>query len=165
MNVSFPNTQYQVQFPSQGIRSQVKTDFQDLSSALQTGDLKSAQNSFADLQKLLQSSGSIGAASTANSTQSASPATNPILSDFQALGQALSSGDLTGAQKDFSQLETDATQQANSPAATGQVAGHRHHHHHAPPVEPPNPLATTSQTSGNPASIAPQTSQNITLAA
>ena len=103
----------QTQTSYQGIRPQVTKDVQDLTSALQSGDLQTAQTSYADLQKLLQSRGAI----------SASTSTNPVLTDFQALGKDLASGDLSSAQEDLTQLQTGATQQAGGP-------NHRHHHHH-----------------------------------
>lgn len=112
-----------------------------MTSALQSGDLQSAQNSFADLQKLLQSSGAIGAASSAG--------TNPVLSDFQALGQDLTSGNLTGAQKDFVQLNLGRMrlnksrlrpQQGKSLGITIIITTvPRHRHRQWQPTRPPTP--------------------------
>src|SRR5450432_3014112 len=82
---------------ARGTRSQIRQDVQALSTALQSGDLQTAQNSYGDLQKILQGSGSIsqGAASAQNSspassaptTASASTTASPLdalKSDFQA---------------------------------------------------------------------------------
>jgi hypothetical protein len=168
MSITFPNTQYQTQvsYPaglqgpggsqsSGGIRSQIKQDVQSLASELQSGDLTGAQNSFADIQKILQSSGAISAANNTASTAAAAASTttgtgsNPIVNDFEALGQALSSGDLAGAQKDFTQLQTDVTaaQTAEQQSGTGQVGGHHHRHHGGPPPPPDNTDGTDSTSS------------------
>ena len=168
MSISFPTNQAQVQQSSnQGIRSQVRKDVEDLSTALQSGDLKTAQGSFADLQKLLQSSGAIGAASASASGSPLASSANPILSDFQTLGQDLTSGNLAGAQKDFAQLQTDATAAAAQPGS-GQVAGHRHHRHHhqeAPPAAD-STTANSSTPSSAPASTgAQQPPQSVNLVA
>jgi hypothetical protein len=93
---------------------QTRADFQAIGSALQSGDLASAQQAFAQLQKdnprLAQ------ALSSASSTSD-----NPRLADLKSLAGALTSGDVASAQQAFAKLQQD-----------GQaVAGHHHHHHHA----------------------------------
>src|SRR5882724_11206793 len=136
----YPQPQATSAFSSgQGARSRIRQDVQVLSTALQTGDLQSAQKSYSDLQKLLQSTGAISQASTSPATP-ASPARNPadalttIKNDFQALGQALSSGDLAGAQKDYAQLATDSQQIVAQQGSTARAGGHHHHHGSKPPV-------------------------------
>ena len=113
--------------PVRGIRSQIRQDVQALSTALESGDLSTAQKSFGDLQKLLQSNGAISQASTPGTAPSGP--LDAIKSDFQALGQALQSGDLAGAQKDYAQLATDSQQilAQQGGGATGRAGG-RHHH-------------------------------------
>jgi hypothetical protein len=81
---------------------QRRTEFQDLSKALQSGDLSGAQSAFQSL--------------TANSP--AAGGNSKIADAFKAVGQALQSGDVAGAQKAFASLQS-----------TLQGA-HGHHHHH-----------------------------------
>jgi hypothetical protein len=76
---------------------QIRQDFNQLSTALQSGDLSGAQSAYASIQQLLQGG--------ANST-TANPS-NTIQNDFSALGQALQTGDLSQAQSAFSQLQQD----------------------------------------------------------
>jgi hypothetical protein len=114
---------------------QVRQDYTQLASALASGDLTGAQSAFADLQQALQAqTGSNNSTpATAPTTDSTSSA-DPILNAFNALGQALSSGDLTQAQAAFAQLQSDI-QAAESPAQgfsqglKALVQGHHHHHH------------------------------------
>src|SRR5580658_8021721 len=82
---------------------EIKQDFQQLASALQSGNLSGAQSAYSNIQQLLQ--GSPGSSSTSNS--STSTGSNTLQNDFAALGQALQSGDLTTAQSAFAQLQTD----------------------------------------------------------
>ena len=112
------------QTDSSSVMNQWKQEFKLLASALQSGDLAGAQKAFKALQQLLQSNQSGGQSSN---EQPATSASNPIQNDFAALGQALSSGNLSAAQSDFSQLQTDM-QAAGASGA--QSAHHRHHHHH-----------------------------------
>jgi hypothetical protein len=85
---------------------QVKSDFQALSTALQSGDLSGAQQAYASLQKdapaLFQSASSQGTNSS-----------NPLEAALGSIGSALQSGSLASAQQAFSSLQ-------NTP--------HRHHH-------------------------------------
>ena len=85
------------------------TDFQTLGQALQSGDLSGAQKAFAQLQQDMQ-------AVQGNhhrrrhhkvSANEQGSGQNTLATDFQALGQALQSGDLSGAQKAFAQLQQD----------------------------------------------------------
>jgi outer membrane protein assembly factor BamD (BamD/ComL family) len=109
----------------------VQQDYTQLASALQSGNLTDAQSAFSALQQELQTqTGSTATSATTNSTTG----TDPITNDFNALGQALSSGNLTQAQSAFSQLQNDVqTAQAGgsqSQATGAAVQGHHHHHHH-----------------------------------
>ncbi len=70
---------------------EIRQDFQQLASALQSGDLSGAQTAYSSIQQLLQ----------ANTNSSSSSSPNTLQSDFAALGQALSSGSLTQAQSAF----------------------------------------------------------------
>src|SRR5664280_393361 len=71
-------------------------DFKALQSALQSGDLTSAQQAFASLQK--DRPNSTQAAAT---TSNASGQNSPLANDFQALQTALQTGDISSAQSAF----------------------------------------------------------------
>ena len=118
------------------IIQQVQQDFGQLNSALQSGDLAGAQSAYANLQQALQTQET--SASTANSPSATSSGTDTISNDFTALGQALSSGNLSQAQTAFTQLRSDiqtAQQSAGTPESLTEglkalVQGSHHHHHH-----------------------------------
>ena len=105
---------------------QRRQDFQALQQALANGDLSGAQSAFSALQQLFQGAGgaagaaasgtagsgtntasSVLAASAASGSSTGSATASPLSSDWAALGQALSSGNLQGAQSAFAQLQTD----------------------------------------------------------
>jgi hypothetical protein len=104
----------------QATMQQRKQDFSQLGSALQSGDLDTAQKAFADLQSL---SGS----QTQNGTTQASNANSgsTVANDFAALGQALKSGNLSDAQSAFAKIQTDMK---------AQKGGHHHHRAAAAPA-------------------------------
>lgn len=99
---------------------QRRQDFKSLASALQSGDLNSAQAAFAAWQKDLP-----GNTSTSNSSDPTSPfgQNSQANADFKSLSDALKSGDVTGAQKAFTTLKTDLR---------GASQAHRAHHHRKP---------------------------------
>jgi outer membrane protein assembly factor BamD (BamD/ComL family) len=76
---------------------EIRQDFQQLASALQSGDLTDAQSAYSNIQQVLQG----------NSGSSNSGGSSTLQNDFAALGQALQSGDLSTAQSAFSQLQSD----------------------------------------------------------
>ena len=123
---------------SSGVMGLVK----NLADALQSGDLKSAQDAYTQIQSLLTSSQSASSSSSSSSSTSSSSTTTPsttalqttgttaqstqdalFSSDFAALGKALQAGDLSGAQNAFSKLGQDMQ-------STGKTHHHHHHHHH-----------------------------------
>ena len=114
------------------LAQQIQQDFKQLAGSLQSGDLAGAQKAYAALQKLLPSQSKNSTSSTQSSSQSSSSSTNPIVNDFNALGKALQSGDLTAAQSAFSTLQSDLKSQSQS-STTGALmqAMRPHHHHHA----------------------------------
>lgn len=131
--------------------------FQSLSAALSSGNLADAQKAFATVQSDLaaqKASNSTSTTATAASATAAASATsasattsnNPLQQDFQALGSALSSGNLTDAQKAFAALQTDRSSQ-EAPAGGAKGAGHHHHHH-----EEATATTSTSATSTDAAS-------------
>jgi hypothetical protein len=116
--------------PTQNPVQQVQQDYLQLSSALQSGNLTGAQTAFAALEQALQTQSGTSAAATTTSGNS----NDPIANDLSALGQALSSGNLTQAQSAFTQLNSDiqtAEQSGqNQDSPQGFKADERHHHHH-----------------------------------
>jgi len=126
------------------VKNQWKQDFKQLASALQSGNLSGAQKAYSALQQLQQSNQSGGQSSNG---QAASSSNNPIQNDFAALGQALSSGDLSGAQTAFSQLQTDMQAAGpNGSSGTVQSAHHGHHHHGHASSTSDSDSTTASQT-------------------
>jgi hypothetical protein len=80
-------------------------------------DIQGISSSQAPSQSSATTSTSI---SNTSSTASTPAPAGPLSTDFQTLGQALQSGDLTGAQNALAQMEQDAQ----------QIGGMHHHHHH-----------------------------------
>jgi len=93
---------------------QMKQEFQQLGSDLQSGNLSAAQSDFAALQKLQPQS----------SASSSSQTGSTITQDFNQLAADLKAGNTTAAQQDYSKIQQDFQSQAS------QTQGHHHHHHH-----------------------------------
>ena len=74
--------------------SHANQDFRQLSEALNSGDVEGAQSTFNDLKKVLQSAGSIGAASS-------------VKDSLDSLGKDLGSGSVSLAQQDLRRLQTN----------------------------------------------------------
>jgi hypothetical protein len=89
----------------------IKQDFQKLGSALKSGDLKGAQEAYAQLKNDLPAS---------KDSSGTSPSSQPR-TDLDAIGSALQSNDLPGAQKAFATFQQDVK-------ATRGAHGHHHHH-------------------------------------
>lgn len=85
----------------------VKQDFNTLKTSLQNGDISSAQSAYADLQELI-----LKATQTPpfQKAQASEKTTGLLASDFSALGQALSTGDITASQNAAKTLQQDANQ-------------------------------------------------------
>ena len=94
---------------------QQRTYFDQLKQSLGNGDLSGAQQAFSQLQQSLPNPPTGGSQGT-NGNQSPG---SQIQQDFAAVGQALQSGDVSGAQAAFAKFEQDV-----------QSAHHGHHHHH-----------------------------------
>jgi hypothetical protein len=142
--------------------SQRRQDFTQLSTALQSGNLQGAQQAFSNLEQLQggpSSSSSGGSTSPATSGSgtagSGTAGTNAVANDFAALGQALSSGDLSQAQSAFTQLQTDmqSAKQSGSSGGQTQVEGHRHHHHGGGGESAQPSSSSTSSGSTSPGSV------------
>ncbi|HYA14298.1 MAG TPA: hypothetical protein VEF33_08160 [Syntrophales bacterium] len=82
---------------------QIKDNFQQLDQALQAGNLNGAQQAFAALQQLMPD------LSLDNKIQNGQTSIGHGLfkTDFNAIGLALKSGDLTGAKAAFAKLQQD----------------------------------------------------------
>ncbi len=136
---------------------QRQQDFQNLASALQSGDLTGAQNAFAALQKLQQGR------QTQSGPQGDS-STNPIRTDITALGKALQSGNISDAQTAFATLQKDF--QSLQQGQGGQpVGGHHHHHHHHGGSTQEVTASTVSASTGSGPSVSPSTGSNINVSA
>ncbi len=95
--------------------------FKKLGNALNSGNLPAAQSTFKQLQKAVEGSGHYHYSSRAGRTQSVPHGTNTpqLSSEFQALNNALQSGNLVGAQSAFSNLvQTVQIASQSSPAGT-----------------------------------------------
>jgi hypothetical protein len=98
---------------------QIARDFHALGSALQSGNLSTAQNALSLFQQDLQSNTQTAAGAPFGQNTQAN-------SDYKNLTSALQSGNLTTAQKAFASLQSDL-----KPAAPAQSAYAGHHHHHS----------------------------------
>ena len=130
----------------------MRQTFQQLASSLQSGDLAGAQKAFAALEQLLQSNQSASQSSTG---PSASAQKSPVQTDLAALGQALSAGDLSTAQSEFSKLQKDLQPASQNGQSVGSTKRH-HGHHHRPEASDSDSGATTT------ASTTTGSSQNST---
>jgi hypothetical protein len=157
MSISPVSLSYSMLQSSSG--SSRRQDFTQLGNALQSGNLQGAQQAFSSLEQLQggqsssSSSGSTSSASSGPGTTGTGGPANPIANDFAALGQALSSGDLTQAQSAFSQLQTDvqAAKQSGFSSATTQAQGHHHNHRGGwdDAAQPPSSPSAGSTTPGS----------------
>jgi hypothetical protein len=93
------------------------TNFKAIGSALQSGNLSSAQSALTTFQQALP-------ASSQNANTQPFGKNTQANTDFQTLTTALQSGDLASAQKAFSSIQTDLK------SAQAAHKGHGHHHHH-----------------------------------
>jgi len=106
-------------------------DFNAIGTALQSGDLATAQTALTTFQQALQ-------ASLAATTSQPFGKNSQANSDYQSLTSSLQSGNLASAQKAFTSLKTDL----QSPQAALQA----HHHHHGSSA---TASTTNSNTSSN----------------
>jgi iron uptake system EfeUOB component EfeO/EfeM len=84
------------------------TDLNAVGQALQSGSVSDAQAAYGKLQQDMQSvQGHHHHHHHKASSTSQSSDQNPLTTDFQTLAQALQSGDLSGAQTAFAQLQQD----------------------------------------------------------
>src|SRR5215475_1830345 len=99
--------------PKQASLQQFKDEFQQLGQDLQAGNLKAAQDDYAQLQKIQQQR---------YSSTSQSSTTSSVSQLFAQLGKDLASNNVSSAQDDFNDIMKAI--QSNS----GSRAHHHHHH-------------------------------------
>lgn len=131
-----PSQTYQIS-GSSSRRLERQKEFNELADALKSGDLSSAQQAFSAWQQLFATSS--GNSQSQTQTAQQDTAKNSVTADISSLGQALQSGDLTAAQTDFTQLQTDI-----QTLGKGQ---HHHHHHKASASTQDTATAATSNSS------------------
>jgi len=91
-----------------GQQNPFTADMDALSKALSSNNASDAQTAYAKLQQDMQSvQGHHHHHHHKASSTSQGSDQNPLATDFQTLGQALQSGDLSGAQTAFAQLQQD----------------------------------------------------------
>jgi len=102
-------------------------DQTNLSTALQNGDLSTAQTAFNNILSIFNNQNPNSTTPSTSATPSATAgvtgmtSSNFLQNDLNSLAQALQAGNLTDAQNDLTKLQTDMQAQAK---------GHQHHHHH-----------------------------------
>jgi len=131
-----------IQPPNQDGFAQIVKSFQAIGSALQTGDVATAQSALTSFQQALQ--GNAPANSQAATSQPFGK-NSQANTDYQNLTSALKSGNLTTAQQAFSSLQNDLK------SAQSTKAAHRGHHHHR----------TASATSSTSTATTPATSSTV----
>ena len=110
--------------PKQISFQQFRDEFQQLGQDLQAGNLKAAQDDYAQLEKIQEQT---------NSSSSQSNPTSSVSQLFDQLGKDLASNSVSSAQNDFNEIMRAIQSRGGS-----QV--HHHHHHHGG--------ASSSQTAG-----------------
>jgi hypothetical protein len=96
--------------------------FQDLGSALQSGNVSAAQTAFQDLMKSGKGGHHHGHHAGGAGSSSSTGGGTSISSVFQALGSALQSGNLQGAQSAFATLQQDFSgAQGSSQSGTNSI--------------------------------------------
>jgi hypothetical protein len=139
------STQYQPQYQL------TSSQFQQLGSDLASGNLSSAQSDFATLQAAFTAAGSTASTSSTSSTTSS----NPLAQAFQQLSSDLQSGNITGAQKDYSTIQQDMQ---------SQFSDHSHLGHHHKIGQDPN-LSGTNPPSQDPLSSLTQSASSLVSSA
>src|SRR5690349_11494920 len=89
----------------------MRQNFQQLTQAIQSGDLSSAQTAYASLIQALPNQG-------ANAANGAAGQNNPFQQAIQSIGSALQSGNISGAQQALQAFQSQM-----------KGAHHGHHHH------------------------------------
>ena len=120
-----------------GANSQFSTDLAAIGTALKSGDLSGAQKAFATLQQDMQQARQTQGGQQTQKThhhhhhhgsgaQSAQNTTSNPLTDLAAIGSALQSGDLSGAQKAFATLQQDMGNSSGQSTTSASTSNPRH---------------------------------------
>lgn len=117
--------------PNQNGYGQFGQDFNAIGSALQSGDLSTAQSALATFQQDLQGNSQTPASQPFGKNSQANTA-------YQSLVSALQSGNLSDAQKAFGSLQTDLK---------AAHKGHHHHHHASSVASSTTPATSTTASS------------------
>ncbi len=149
----------------------IASDWSSLGQALQSGNLSSAQSAFSQIERDLQSSAqeagerhrrrevgqaqaAYSAMQIANATSAAGTTTgnsaNPVVSDINALKQALQSGDTTSAQNLLTRLQSDLQ-------ASGQAQGVYDHRYRGFALQSPTAAYAGAATAGTAGAALPTT--------
>lgn len=104
--------------------SQLAKSFQAIGSALQSGDLSSAQSALANFEQAIP-----GTSQSKSQSKTSQPfgQNSQANSDYKNLTDALQSGNLSTAQKAYASLQNDL---ANASSSASTKSTHRGHHHH-----------------------------------
>jgi len=123
-NVSSTINPYQTQ--PQNNFAQMAQAFKAIGSALQSGNLSSAQSALATFQQALGGSASSSSASSSSSSSTNQPfgSNSQANTAYQSLISSLQSGNVSGAQSAYNNLQ-DGLKSSNQPAQA-----QRAHHHH-----------------------------------
>jgi hypothetical protein len=125
--------------------AQIAKSFQAIGSALQSGDVATAQTALTNFQQALQGMSQANSQAATNQPFGKNSQAN---TDYQNLTSALKSGDLSTAQKAYASLQNDL-KSAQSTKSTHR--GH-HRHHTASATSSTTSPATTTTTSSTVAS-------------
>jgi hypothetical protein len=134
--------------------SSPRSNFRNLFQSLQSGDLAGAQQAYAAIQQSLPANAGATSAASAAGSSTASQPVSAIGSDFQAIGQALQSGDLSAAQQAFAKLQQDGQ------SAIQAHGGGHHHHHHGSGAGVPATASTSSSSSSSASAFGQSTSSS-----
>ena len=142
---------------SGGTQDSFQNDFGSLLKAIKSGDLATAQSALASLKTDAGSSATYSPSST-SSTSSSSSASSGIDADLKSMFDAVSNGDIGGAQSALSSFTTDVK------AAAPQGGTHRAHGHHGAhgPKGPPPADADSTDDSSTTDATADTTASNAT---
>jgi hypothetical protein len=107
-----------------GATSQLSADLAALGKAIQSGNVSDAQKAFQTLQKDMQQARKAHHHHDGGSAQNTQNTTSNPFSDLAAIGNALQSGDLSGAQSAFATLQQDTgTSSGQSTTSTTSTPG------------------------------------------
>ena len=148
----FNNLQQSNQSGATGIAATL----QQLASALQSGNLTSAQQAYNSLQNNLSSNPAISAANTSSGTPG-SPATSVLQQGLSQIGSALQSGNVSAASSAFKNLQ----QQLQTTTQAQATQGGQVRHHHGGGGRSGGSTATTSSTLATASSTQPGSTINV----